>query len=325
MTLYKSVKEICAIAHEEAIEVIHANGIVQLIKAWLARQVLFFKYRQSLVIVASEHRSGKWIAPANMSARLSTLSVRFLANLALPVSDFHRRRLLDYGLRPEKAITVHNSKDVKGLDRLIKLSDNKYLDFLSESTLPIITYVAALLPFKGHEEYLRAACRVIDDFPQAKFLLVGDGPFRNYLERLAENLDISNQVIFIGDVPQEMVPQIFNKSDVPVHASHSDNLPRSILEAMGVGKAMVATSVGGIPELVKHEITGLLVPPGDVEALAQGILTLLKDSEKREKMGKAARRFIESNNDLPVIGRKLMKAYARAIKSNFIATADLNS
>jgi glycosyltransferase involved in cell wall biosynthesis len=83
---------------------------------------------------------------------------------------------------------------------------------------------------------------------------------------------------------------------------------------MAAGKAIVATSVGGIPEIVQHQITGILVPPANEAALAAGILRLLKDSEERLTMGQAARKWVASHHNPHVIGRKIMAAYKTAMK-----------
>ena len=145
---------------------------------------------------------------------------------------------------------------------------------------------------KNHELFLAAAARLVGEFENVEFVLVGDGPLRSELEAGAERLGIRQQVKFLGD--RRDVRAVLASLDISVLPSSSESLSNVIIESMAAGLPVVATRVGGNPELVT-ESTGILVPAHDGEGLANGIARLLRDSAMRKQMGREARRFAESN------------------------------
>lgn len=151
---------------------------------------------------------------------------------------------------------------------------------------PVVGIVANLSPIKAHDVFLQAAALVRETFPSARFIVVGDGRERGRLERLADELGLGSSCRFLGyraDV-SELVPGF----DIGVLCSHSEGLPNAVLEYMAARVPVVATAVGGIPEVVDPEV-GVLVPPGDVKALAKAILSLLDGPQHAAALGAAGR------------------------------------
>ncbi len=158
-------------------------------------------------------------------------------------------------------------------------------EFGIDENAPIIGTVSSLTPPKGHEYLVQAASLVKEEFPSAKFLIVGDGPLRTKLEDLAKNLNIHPDILFTGT--RKDVPKILSVMDVFVlPSSFREGLGIAIIEAMAAEKPVVATDIGGIPEAVQQGKTGFLVPPGDPGALAQAVIELLRNPEKAREMGK---------------------------------------
>ena len=153
-------------------------------------------------------------------------------------------------------------------------------------TLPIVLTVARLDRQKGHST-LFAAIRQVHD---ATFVLAGDGPEKDALAALAYESGIQDRVIFLGD--RRDIPELLACCDLFVLPSIYEGLPLSILEAMAAGKAVVATAVGGTPEIVIDGETGVLVPPGDPAALAGAIQSLLSDPNRVQKIGSAGRALV---------------------------------
>jgi glycosyltransferase involved in cell wall biosynthesis len=151
----------------------------------------------------------------------------------------------------------------------------------------IITTVANLRPGKGHDVLLKAAARVLRRVPDVTFQIVGDGPRRQELEQQASALRISAQVSFLGH--RSDVPAVLAQSDIFAFPSFMEASPNAVIEAMAAGLPIVATRVGGIPEVIEHERSGLLVPPGDDRALAGAILRLIERPERAAQVGEAAR------------------------------------
>ena len=146
--------------------------------------------------------------------------------------------------------------------------------------------------YKNHLGLLSAAAVLLRSFPQAEFLVAGDGPLRGELEGECARLGISAQVKFLGD--RRDIPAVLASLDVVVSPSDSESLSNVILESMAAGLPVVATSVGGNPELVTTD-RGILIPPRDVDAMVAATGRLLQDAELRAELGENARRFVRAN------------------------------
>lgn len=152
---------------------------------------------------------------------------------------------------------------------------------------PVVGIVAALRPEKNHELFLEMASRVSRQLSKSHFLIIGDGPCRGAIERKAAELGVAERAHFLGS--RNDVPRLLAAMDVFVLTSHMEANPVSILEAMSVGRPVVATNVGSIHEAVLEGQTGILVEPGDADQLTAGVLDLLCDPLRCNAMGAAAR------------------------------------
>jgi len=157
---------------------------------------------------------------------------------------------------------------------------------------PVVGIIANLHPIKGHKVFLTAAASVLQTYPQTVFLIVGrDIGIKSELEAFAQELHIRDAVMFTGE--RDDIPEILSILDIQVSSSFSESFSNVILEGMAAGKPVVATEVGGTPELVVPEQTGLLVPAGNPQCLAEAMMRLLGDQALRVQMGHAGRRRIE--------------------------------
>lgn len=156
---------------------------------------------------------------------------------------------------------------------------------------PVVTYVANLFPYKGHLDLVSAAAIVVEAIPEVRFLLVGrDSGAREALLREVSSRGLEQHVHLAGERKDAVA--ILASSTLAVHPSHEEGFSNTILEAMAAGKAVVATRTGGTPEAVIDGETGLLVPQRDPEALANALLTLLRDSGSARAMGRAGRQRV---------------------------------
>ncbi len=155
---------------------------------------------------------------------------------------------------------------------------------------PIAGIVAALRPEKNHELFLQAAAMVHREVPQARFLIVGDGPRCDYLKDLARELGVVEVVHFLGT--RSDVPEVLSLIDVLVLTSHMEANPISILEAMAAEKPVVATRVGSIAETVADGQTGFLVTPGDATEVADRLIELFGNGDRAAAMGRAGRESV---------------------------------
>jgi glycosyltransferase involved in cell wall biosynthesis len=152
---------------------------------------------------------------------------------------------------------------------------------------PLVTFVGRLIDGKGVPDLLRAFATLEDTATAA--CVVGDGPRRGELESLAASLGISERVLFLGYLPEQRAWSVTRASDVVVNPSYTEGLPTSVLEAALLGRAVLATDVGGTREIVSDGSGGVLVRPHDVEGLRAGLAELLGDPDLRARLGAAAR------------------------------------
>ena len=140
---------------------------------------------------------------------------------------------------------------------------------------------------------LRALTRV----PEVALVVAGDGPERAALEQTALELELDGRVSFVGAVPRERVLRLFRAADASVLPSAWENFPHTVVEALAVGCPLIATAVGGVPEVVRDGENGLLVAPRDPEALAAAIERFFVDAELRARLGAAAPASVEGYSE----------------------------
>ncbi len=160
----------------------------------------------------------------------------------------------------------------------------------------IVGTVGSLYPVKGQGYLIDAAREVLHRFPHAVFLIVGRGRLLEELEAHAARLGIASHVRFLGHC--EDVRDLLSVCDIFVLPSLSEGMPLALLEAMAAGVPAVATRVGGVGEVIEDRKTGLLVPPGDSHALADGMMTLLENWPLARELGEAARQMVASRFSL---------------------------
>lgn len=222
-----------------------------------------------------------------------------------PVNEFKNKykRLISYLYRKEKAVPVAIShiieREMKELypqlhciERIYNPVDTeKFRTERKKKTDRPVTFinVARFMRQKNHELLLNAFARARNIAPSVRLLLVGDGELREAMEKKAEELKLSDAVTFAGNV--EDVERYLSDADVFVLSSDYEGLPLSILEAMAAGLPVISTNVGGVADIVTDN--GILVKPGDVEALAEKIAELALDEEKRALMGECSLRNVQ--------------------------------
>nr|MBI3613634.1 glycosyltransferase family 4 protein [Nitrospirota bacterium] len=161
---------------------------------------------------------------------------------------------------------------------------------------PVVTSVGRFVSYKGYEYLLEAARLVCDVRPEVHWVLAGEGELKGALIARAHTLGVENQVHFTGW--REDTPELLALCDVFVLPSLGEHFGRVLIEAMGMAKAIVATDAGGVPEVVAHGETGLLVPPAQPKPLADAVLSLLADPARAARLGLAGRKRAEAQFSL---------------------------
>lgn len=199
--------------------------------------------------------------------------------------DAIRQRLVKEARVADKKIrTVYNGIEA------VQASGNGFPRDLPGAR-PRIAMIARLDPQKDHKTFLEAAARVASQNPSAQFLIIGEGALRAQIEEQITRLNLRGQVHLLGE--RRDVRLILPEIDLCVLATHYEGCSNVIMEAMAAGKPVVATRVGGNPELIVDGVTGLLVSPQDPQQMAQAMLRVLAHPEQAQQMGQAGRRRIE--------------------------------
>jgi len=208
----------------------------------------------------------------------------------LCASEAIRQMLLDQGIEPERLATVHEGVDLPHVLAAPPLDVHQ--EFWLPRGAPIVGNVAALAPHKGQRYLVDAARIVVGVEPDARFVVLGEGELRSSLEHQIRAMGLEKHVLLPGF--RLDVLSLIKGFDLFVMSSVTEGLGTSLLDAMACSRAIVATRVGGIPEVVDDGVSGLLVEPRDAHALAEAILTLLRDPARRRAMGAAGFARVEA-------------------------------
>ena len=177
----------------------------------------------------------------------------------------------------------------------------------------LVGNVAALAPHKGQRHLIAAMAIVVRELPDARLLIVGDGELRSTLQQQIAALGLERHVVLTGFRDDAL--GLMRSFDMFVMSSLTEGLGSAILEAMACERAVIGTSTGGIPEAVDDGSTGILVPPRDERAMANAILSLLRDPSRRVQMGAAGRARVVTHFSVEALVQGTARVYAaRAAK-----------
>jgi len=240
-------------------------------------------------VIASALHSTGWPDGVGRLNRLLTPITDAFIGVAKP----HGQHLVEQeGFPAERVHVIPNGVDTSRFAPSVDAAATRTGIGLSPDA-PVVGILAALRPEKNHSLFLQVAARVLRKIGDAQFLVIGDGPLRPQLEALAQELDIAKAVHFLGN--RSDVPELLGAIDVLALTSDNEANPVSILEAMSVGKPVVATDVGSVSESVEQGETGYLAPAGDAGGLAERMIALLDDPLLSQQMGQRGRQIVQQH------------------------------
>lgn len=249
------------------------------------------------VILSALHSTGWPDGVGRLNRMLTPITDRFIA-----VAENHGRFMVEHEKFPRSKVRViPNGVDTQRFqkDQYDRLMVRKELGIDRDD--PVCGIIAALRSEKNHLLFLRSAALVCQELPDARFLIVGDGPERPMLENAVSDLSLRDNVIFTGS--RSDVPELLSAIDVFSLTSRNEASPVSIMEAMSMEIPVVAPDVGSISETVQHGETGFLFQQGNAEKIADYWLTLLNDPDLSRRMGQAGRQVIQSRSSLEIMVR----------------------
>ena len=279
--------KISRLCKKEGFNIIHAHSAHALTISLWAKL-----FNRSLKIIAARR--------VDFSIRKNKLSIFKYRNSWIDkiicISNRIRQVLVDDGVPEKKLTTIHSGID---LNKFYKIESP--ISFRQDWNIPedhlIVGTVAALVGHKDYQNLLKAAKIVIEQFPKITFMAVGNGQDEQGIKQLAERLKLNKHFIFTGF--QKEIGNFLKSFDIFVLASKLEGLGTSMLDAIAAGLPVIGTRAGGIPEMIRHNETGLLVDSQNPQSLAEAIIDLVKNKDKRDKFiknGKALIQDFDINN-----------------------------
>lgn len=292
----KLIPELMKVIRQVKPDVVHTHSSLsgRIASKFMRIPVVYTKH--NLVRIPSP--TGVKPSPAGYGKRLFTsLTTRMLADKVIGVSQGVYNELIESGIPRDMVVAIPNGIDLSGFEPRTKLMEKGLL----------IGTVARLHPQKALDVFIDAAKLVLSSEPRARFLIGGTGPMEEQLKAKIKDMKLEPYIKMTGFV--EDVPAFLKLLDVYVLSSLYEGLPLATLEAMAAGLPVVATEVGGVPEAVVDQQTGLLVPPKQSKLLAQAITRLVVDKELARAMGAAGRKRVEEFFNAGIMARKTLEVY----------------
>ena len=219
---------------------------------------------------------------------LERLLAKF-TNVIITVGEQQRREIIQYRVaEAEKVISIPLGLDLKPFVNTNADANELRFELSFPREILLVGIVARLVPIKNHLCFLKSARLILNQFDNVRFLIIGDGELRTYLEKKARDLGLESRVSFMGF--QYDLVKIYAGLDIVTLSSFNEGLPVALIEAMAAGKPVISTNVGGVGDLILDGDNGLLVPSNDPAALAEAILYLLRNPERRKMMGEAGKK-----------------------------------
>ncbi|MCS6294539.1 MAG: glycosyltransferase [Nitrospira sp.] len=285
------------------------------VAGWLAGVPVVISTVHNSIADYGVSRLKRWIYSTALRA------TRPWATRIICVSDAVRRDVIqDDPAAAGLAETVHNGVARLSFQKPVDRTRVRREFGLTDG--PLLVTVARLTQPKGHCDLIEALALLRNQWPQLQCVCVGDGELRQPLEKLAAARGLSSMCRFVGS--RDDVMDFYAAADVVVLPSHSEGFPFVILEALAMGKPVIATSVNGVPEVIEHMKTGLLVKARDVAGLAGAIQSLLEQPERAVQLGSAGRVAVQAQFTVERMVEKTVAVFDAALRTEGFAAPSWN-
>ncbi|MCB9059526.1 MAG: glycosyltransferase [Calditrichae bacterium] len=295
----KSVLLMYSYFKHEKIDTIHVHGFKENFLAGIAARLAGIKN-----IIRTHHGIGM-VGVHRINNYIEKINEKFLTRHLIAVSENLKQYLIENGFKTNKISVIHNgiapaNENFESAHRIKK-------DFNIPDGFFVICAIGRLVRVKGYNYLLEAFREILNSVPECCLIFVGEGPLQKELEAQSKSLNISEKVIFTGF--QKNVDDYLNTLDILVLPSLHEGIPMVLLEAMRLGKMVVASRVGGIPELINDTENGFLVQPKKPEEIAKTCLGLVDDQEKKQKIYNNAKHTILNKFSLSMTIEKTASLY----------------
>ena len=314
----KNIKRLSEIIRERKISIVHSQGGRADFYARMASKMLKPKVKIVNTVAMPVKGYDVGVFRKGVYRFLDWFSERYVDRFIV-VSEVLRDALLSsYKIQPDKVIKIYNGIELdeyrpNGKEVRSQKSEVRR-EFGIAKDVPVIGAIGRMVWQKGFEYLIQAIPDIVQDVPDAKFLLVGDGPLRERIEALSKELRVRDNMIFTGF--RSDIKEILCAVDLLVIPSLLEGFPMVILEAMAMAKPIIATNIDGITEQITDGVNGILVPPKDPSALAKGVIRVLNNKELAMTMGLSARKKVEQEFSVEKMVAETEKVYLSLLRAN---------
>jgi glycosyltransferase involved in cell wall biosynthesis len=264
------------------------------------------------IVLSTLHNTNQWAANPVLG-RVYGLVMR-LADRLIVLSDEMREFFVSHARIPRSHfVTIHNAIPLSRFEGHAPGGTRVRQELGIRVEAPVIGFIGRLDPQKDHVTFLRAAARVLEAMPAARFLIVGDGSKRPALEALAQSLNLGASAVFCGF--RDDVADILAGLDMLVLSTHHEGVPVVVLEGMASSIPIVATATRGVLSVIHDGENGLLVPAVDPAALATACLRLLGDPGLRRDLGRAGRAYVEAHHGIEATASQTVQLYQSLLQA----------
>lgn len=241
--------------------------------------------------------------------KLSGIKYHYMSDFYIAISHKIKDIMVNDGISPSRIFVVPSGINPNRFADVDK--DYLVAEFNIKNNEQIVINVAHLAGHKGQQYLVRAIPLVLAKIPTARFFIVGGGELMNELKTLAASLGLTKELVFTGF--REDVGAFYQIADLFVMSSIQEGLGTAVLDALALGKPVVATKAGGIPEIIENGVTGTLVPPADPQALAEGIIAYLANPEWTRQIGLQGQQKVRKNFSVDIMVEKNIDVYRQLL------------
>jgi glycosyltransferase involved in cell wall biosynthesis len=272
-------------------DIVHVNALQDLAPVFFAVRLSAINGRKP-AIIAMSHNPLSWVNPRN--AWLNSKFIKYFSDGFVALATTHKNQLLQLGINPDKVTVIPNPYDPAQLkinNSSAEESENKPKKFYK------VTYVANICERKAQDVLINAAAQILKKYPGVKFELIGkvipgDEDYLVKLKSLITDYCMEESVQFLGEVPYQKVLTSLLECDIFLFPTRAEMMPRAVIEAMVIGKPVIASAVDGILDLIENRKTGILVQPGNISELASAVIELIEYPKIAYDLGMAGQKYI---------------------------------
>lgn len=297
------ISSIRAFIRDKKIEVVHCHGYKSNFYGLLAS-------KGNIATVTTNHNWLKSHWKLKIYCFLDSLWIRYFGRI-VAVSEGVKEDMLNYRVPGKKITVIDNGIDLSRFNREIS-TENVRKEFGLNGDSKIIGTIGSLGHEKAHSNLLKAAKGVIETDKSVRFLIVGDGPLREHLMEEAVTLGIENHVVFAGY--RKDIPELLSLMDIFVLPSIKEGLPMVLLEAMAAKKPVIATRVGAVPKVITHNVSGLLIEPGNINELKKSIIELINNNSKAVQLSPVGYQKVKENFSSEVMAGEYISLYNELVR-----------